>query len=63
MLAQDENIIPIPGTKRIKYLEQNAAAVDIELTSSEVETINEIAPPNAATGTRYPELMMGLLDA
>src|SRR5205814_6927280 len=58
VLAQGEDIVPIPGTKRRKYLEQNAAAVDVVLTADELEQINAIFPPNAAAGTRYPKEMM-----
>jgi aryl-alcohol dehydrogenase-like predicted oxidoreductase len=58
VLAQGEYIFPIPGTKRIKYLEENIAAVNISLTPAELEEINEIAPKGAAAGMRYPENMM-----
>jgi aryl-alcohol dehydrogenase-like predicted oxidoreductase len=51
-------IVPIPGTKRIKYLEENAAAVSIELTNDEVEKINKIAPLGFTKGPRYPERAM-----
>jgi aryl-alcohol dehydrogenase-like predicted oxidoreductase len=62
VLAQGGDIMPIPGTKRRKYLEQNAAAVDIELTREELKLINEAAPRGAASGMRYPPEMMGLLN-
>jgi aryl-alcohol dehydrogenase-like predicted oxidoreductase len=58
VLAQGEYIFPIPGTKRIKYLEENIAAVNISLTPAELDEINEIAPKGAAAGMRYPENMM-----
>ena len=58
VMAQDENIFPIPGTKRIKYLEENAAALNIHFTLTELEKINSIAPKNVAAGLRYPEQMM-----
>jgi aryl-alcohol dehydrogenase-like predicted oxidoreductase len=58
VLAQGDDIIPIPGTKQRKYLEQNAASVDIELTPEEIAMLNEIASPQAVAGARYPELAM-----
>jgi aryl-alcohol dehydrogenase-like predicted oxidoreductase len=58
LLAQGEDVIPIPGTKRRKYLEENAAAVDIPLMESDLRRIAEAAPQGAAAGLRYPERMM-----
>lgn len=58
VIAQADNIVPIPGTKRIKYLEENVAAVDISLNKSEVEHLNEIAPINIAKGERYASSAM-----
>jgi aryl-alcohol dehydrogenase-like predicted oxidoreductase len=55
ILAQGEDIIPIPGTKRRTTLEQNAAAVDIQLTPHEINRLSQAFPPGAAAGTRYPE--------
>jgi aryl-alcohol dehydrogenase-like predicted oxidoreductase len=55
VLAQGEDVVPIPGTKRRKYLEENARAVEIEITSEELREIDEIARPGAAAGERYPE--------
>jgi aryl-alcohol dehydrogenase-like predicted oxidoreductase len=55
ILAQGEDIIPIPGTKRRTTLEQNAAAVDIQLTREEINRLSQAFPPGAAAGTRYPE--------
>jgi len=55
VLAQGEDIIPIPGTKRRNYLEQNAAAVDIQLSPDEVKRLSQAFPLGAAAGTRYPE--------
>ncbi|MCB1024688.1 MAG: aldo/keto reductase [Acidobacteria bacterium] len=63
VLAQDEDLVPIPGTKRVKYMEQNAAAVDIEFSAEELEQINQIFPHDAAAGTRYPEEMMKSVNA
>jgi aryl-alcohol dehydrogenase-like predicted oxidoreductase len=62
VLAQGETIVPIPGTKRRRYLEDNAAAVAIELSPAELAAIDAIAPYGAATGARYPTAMMGLVD-
>lgn len=58
VLAQEDDIIPIPGTKRRKYLEQNAAALDVELTEEDLKRIEEIAPRGVASGLRYPEEAM-----
>ncbi|TKH45935.1 aldo/keto reductase [Paenibacillus terrae] len=52
LLAQ-EGIVPIPGTKRVTYLEENAGAVDISLSTEEMENINEIIPKGMAAGLRY----------
>ncbi len=57
-LAQDERIVPIPGTCRIERLEENVAAVEIELTSEERERLDRIAPKGIAAGSRYPEAAM-----
>jgi aryl-alcohol dehydrogenase-like predicted oxidoreductase len=55
VLAQGNDIIPIPGTKRVKYLEQNAAAAHLSLSPAELSELNAALPPNSAAGTRYPE--------
>jgi aryl-alcohol dehydrogenase-like predicted oxidoreductase len=55
VLAKGEDIIPIPGTKQIKYLEENAAAASIKLTSDELAQLDRALPPGTAAGTRYPE--------
>lgn len=62
VLAQGEDIVPIPGTKRRKYLEENVAAVDVELTPEDLQRIDEVAPKGVAAGTRYPELMMSMVN-
>ena len=62
VLAQGEDIVPIPGTKRRIYLEQNVAAAEIELTPEELREIDAAAPPGAAAGTRYPEALMARLS-
>ncbi|GAC1428447.1 MAG: aldo/keto reductase [Chitinophagaceae bacterium] len=62
VMAQGDNIFPIPGTKRIKYLDENAGAVNVSFTPYELEEINEIFPKDAAAGLRYPAQMMGSLN-
>lgn len=54
VLAQGEDIVPIPGTKRRSYLEQNIGALDVKLTAGDIREIDEIAPKGAAAGLRYP---------
>jgi len=56
LLAQGEDIVPIPGTKRRQYLEENAAAVEIELGPEDLDWINQAAPRGAAVGQRYPDM-------
>jgi aryl-alcohol dehydrogenase-like predicted oxidoreductase len=58
VLARGGDIVPIPGTKRRKYLEENIAALDVELTPADLQRIEEIAPKGVAAGTRYPEAAM-----
>jgi aryl-alcohol dehydrogenase-like predicted oxidoreductase len=55
VLAQGEDVVPIPGTKRRSYLEENAGAVAVELSQEDLARLAEIAPPGAAEGTRYPD--------
>jgi aryl-alcohol dehydrogenase-like predicted oxidoreductase len=62
VLAQGEDIVPIPGTKRRKYLQENVGAVDVELTNEDLVRIEEVAPKDAFAGSRYPEAMMKLLN-
>jgi aryl-alcohol dehydrogenase-like predicted oxidoreductase len=62
VLAQGEDIVPIPGTKRRKYLEENAAAVDVTLAPELVEKLRNIFPPEAAAGERYAAGMKALID-
>ena len=62
VLAQGDDIVPIPGTKRRKYLEENAAAVDLKLTAEDLRRLNEVFPSGAAAGMRYPEYMMNLVN-
>ena len=56
VLAQGEDIVPIPGTKRRKYVEENATAADITLTNDEISRIDEAAPKGTAAGERYPDM-------
>jgi aryl-alcohol dehydrogenase-like predicted oxidoreductase len=63
VLAQGDDIVPIPGTKRRKYLEENAGAVDISLTRSQIEEINAVFPMGAAAGMRYAEGGMKTVNA
>ncbi|MCU0306126.1 MAG: aldo/keto reductase, partial [Thermoanaerobaculales bacterium] len=58
VLAQGDDIVPIPGTKRLTYLEQNIAASDLELTPEDLARLDEAAPPGVAAGARYPEWAM-----
>ncbi len=62
LLAQGENVVPIPGTKRRKYLEDNAGAVDVSLDAADLARIDELIPRGAAAGERYGELGMSLAD-
>ncbi len=62
VLAKWEGIIPIPGTKRIKYLEENAAAVSVKLSESDLKKIDEIAPWGFTKGPRYPEQAMSAVN-
>ena len=57
--AQGPDIVPIPGTKRRKYLEENAGAQDVRLSAADLARIGEAAPAGAAAGPRYPPAMMG----
>jgi aryl-alcohol dehydrogenase-like predicted oxidoreductase len=56
VMAQGEDIVPIPGTKRRTYLEENVAAVELELTAEDLERIDDAAPVGAAAGDRYPDM-------
>lgn len=62
VLAQGDDIVPIPGTKRRKYLEENVGAVSVKLTKEDLRRIDEVFPPEAAAGGRYPEHMMALVN-
>lgn len=62
VLAQGEDIVPIPGTKRRRYLEENAGALGVRLTRDDLRRIDEVFPFGAAAGHRYPEHMMALVN-
>ncbi len=62
VMAQGSDIVPIPGTKHRKYLEQNAGAADVVLSSEELAAIEEVFPRNAAAGARYPEAAMASVN-
>ena len=62
VLAQGEDVGPIPGTKHRKYLEENVAALDVKLTEDDLRRIDEVIPHDAAAGSRYPEHMMQLVN-
>jgi aryl-alcohol dehydrogenase-like predicted oxidoreductase len=62
VLAQGDDIVPIPGTKRRKYLEQNLDAINIKLTLDDLARIDKVAPKGVAAGQRYAERAMAALD-
>ena len=62
VLAQGEDIVPIPGTKHRKYLWENIGALDVCLTSEDLGRIAQVAPKGAASGSRYPEMAMQLVN-
>ena len=63
VLTQGGDIVPIPGTKRRKYLEENVGALDVELSTDELRQLAEVFPFGIAAGERYPEHMMALVNA
>lgn len=62
VMAQGDHIFPIPGTKRVKYLEENAGAVNVSFSKEELTGIDNIFPKDVASGTRYPEAMMNSVN-
>jgi aryl-alcohol dehydrogenase-like predicted oxidoreductase len=62
LLAQGEDIVPIPGTKRRAYLEENVAAANISLTRDDLSRIDAVAPKGAAAGDRYPTQTMSTVN-
>jgi aryl-alcohol dehydrogenase-like predicted oxidoreductase len=63
LLAKGHDVVPIPGTKRVRYAEENAAAADVELTPDQVRTLDELTPGDAVAGERYSEGIMRTIDA
>ena len=59
VLAQGDDVAPIPGTKRRKYLDENLGALDVALSAEDLRRLEEIAPRGSTAGTRYPEAHMG----
>ncbi len=62
VLAQGEDVITIPGTKRTKYLEENIGSENVRLTTEDLKTIEAIMPAGIVSGTRYPEKFMNALN-
>ena len=62
MLAQGEDTVPIPGTKRRKYIEEDAGAMNVQLMPSDLRRLEGVFSPGAAAGQRYPEHMMELVN-
>ena len=62
LLAQDRSVVPIPGTKKRRYLEENARAVDVALTTDEITRLDAAVPPGATAGPRYPERAMAAVN-
>lgn len=62
VLAQGDDIIPIPGTKRVKYLEENIGAMGVKLSADDLAQIEKIVPKGAVAGQRYNETMMQMID-
>jgi aryl-alcohol dehydrogenase-like predicted oxidoreductase len=63
VIAQGGDIVPIPGTKRRKYLDENMGALEVELHADELRRLNEVFPFGVAAGLRYPEHVMALVNA
>ena len=62
ILNKSENIVPIAGTTKRSHLEENVKSLDVKLTEKDLQEINSVMPPDAASGTRYPEAMMQILN-
>jgi aryl-alcohol dehydrogenase-like predicted oxidoreductase len=62
LLAKGDDLVPIPGTKRVKYLEENVGALDVTLSAEELRRIDEIAPLGVAAGNRYPDGSMATVN-
>ena len=55
VLAKGDDVVPIPGTKRVRYLDENIAALDVQLSDEDLKRLDRILPPGAAAGQRYHE--------
>ena len=62
VLAQGDDIVPIPGTKRVRYLEDNVGALQVRLTPEELRCLGEAFHRNATAGPRYPDRGMRLVN-
>ena len=62
VLARGDDVVPIPGTKRRTYLEENVGALDVTLDAADLAQIDEVMPAGAASGLRYPEFMMAFVN-
>ena len=62
VMAQEDFIFPIPGTKRVKYLEENVKATEVKLSEKDLQEIEDVFPKNAAAGMRYTEAGMKTVD-
>ena len=62
VLAQGKHVLPIPGTKRRKYLEENVGALDVQIDSGDIQKINEIISPETVAGQRYTDAMMRMVN-
>jgi len=62
VLAQGDYLIPIPGTKQRRYLEENVAALEVKLSAEELASLEQIFSPQTTAGTRYDEAVMAMLD-
>ena len=62
VLAQGDDIVPIPGTKRRSYIEENVGALQVRLSAEDLARIDRVMPAGAAAGTRYPEAAMAALN-
>lgn len=56
VLHQGDDVVPIPGTKRVRYLEENVAATDVRLAEEDLRRLDEVAPVGATAGDRYPDM-------
>jgi aryl-alcohol dehydrogenase-like predicted oxidoreductase len=62
VLAKGEDVVPIPGTRHIRYLDDNIGALEVKLSKEDLDRLDAILPPGAAAGTRYPERAMAAVN-